>query len=318
MRNTCKKYSEKTCKAALPLVDKKLQIEYNGLDMKKVNIMDLIPLFIGTVLSISLGLTIWTGFFFVFIPIGASISLGSFVNKYNPNLGRKISILIIALVLLLFLGVYQHENLQIEETAIYFVYFINTGIFTRVLIHYAIAKILGPFIFGRGYCGWGCYTAALFEWLPINENNKIPKKYTYIRIPVLLISLIIPFILIANGYDYMSEHINYPKTGQFIWFLIGNISYYIIGVILAIIFKKKRAFCKVMCPVSLVMKLPTRVSLIKIRPSGNKCIECGKCNKVCPMDVDIKNYIKKEQKVLASECILCGECRKKCPVKAIA
>ncbi|MDR0289349.1 MAG: hypothetical protein LBI06_00250, partial [Treponema sp.] len=111
--------------------------------MKKVNITDLIPLFIGTSLSLSLGLTIWIGFFFVFIPIGASISLAIFINKYKPNLGRKISLIIIALVLLIFLSVYQHENLQIEETVIYFAYFINTGIFTRVLIHYAIAKILG-------------------------------------------------------------------------------------------------------------------------------------------------------------------------------
>jgi polyferredoxin len=286
--------------------------------MKKINITDLIPLFIGTSLSLSLGLTIWAGFFLVFIPIGASISLAIFINKYKPNLGRKISLILIALVLLLFLGVYQHENLQIEETVIYFAYFINTGIFTRVLIHYAIAKILGPFIFGRGYCGWGCYTAALFEWLPINENNKIAKKYTYIRIPVLLISLVIPFILIANGYDYMNKHINYPKADQFIWFLIGNILYYAVGVLLAIIFKKKRAFCKIMCPVSLVMKLPTRISLIKIRPSKNKCIGCGKCNKICPMDVDVKNYIINGQKILSSECILCGECIKNCPVHAIA
>jgi polyferredoxin len=285
--------------------------------MQKISIGNLIPLFIGTVLSLSLGLTIWTGFFFVFIPIGASISLGIFINKYKPKLGRKISLTLIALDLLLFLGVYQHENLQIEETVVYFTYFLSTGVFTRVLIHYAIAKVFGPFLFGRGYCGWACYTAALFEWLPINENNKIPKKYTYIRIPVLVLSLLIPFLLIANGYDYINGHIKLPKTDQFIWFLIGNILYYAIGVLLAILFKKKRAFCKIWCPVSLVMKLPTRFSLIKISPTVNKCIECGKCNKVCPMDVDVKNYIKNGQRVLSSECISCGECAKNCPVKAI-
>ena len=294
--------------------------------MQKINIGNLIPLFIGTVLSLSLGLTIWTGFFFVFIPIGASISLGIFINKYKPKLGRKISLTLIALDLLLFLGVCQHENLQIEETIFYFAYFINTGIFTRVLIHYAIAKIFGPLIWGRGYCGWACYTAALLEWLPINENKIIPKKITYIRIPVLIISLLIPFIFSQNGYDYYDSHIyspvhgfllQYYKTGQFIWFLVGNIMYYIIGIILAIVFKKRRAFCKIWCPVSLVMKLPTRFSLIKISPTGNKCIECGKCNKACPMDVDVKNYIKNGQRVLSSECISCGECAKNCPVRAI-
>jgi polyferredoxin len=288
----------------------------------------LIPLFIGIILSVSMGLTLWVGFFYVFIPIGLSIFIGQIVSHYNKNfeMGRRISLALIAFVFLGFLGIMQHENLQIEETVFYFAYFINTGIFTRVLIHYAIAKIAGPLIWGRGYCGWACYTAALFEWLPINENKKISKKYTYIRIPVLIISLLIPFIFIQTGYDYLNKHIDSPvfgfpiqhyKIDQFIWFIIGNIIYYIIGIILALIFKKKRAFCKIFCPVSLVMKLQTRISLAKLSPSGNKCIECRKCNKGCPMDVDIMKYIKNGQKIVSSECILCGNCVKNCPVKAI-
>jgi polyferredoxin len=219
----------------------------------------------------------------------------------------------------------QRENMQIEETVIYLAYFISTGIFTRVLIHYAIAKVFGPLIWGRGYCGWACYTAALLEWLPIKENKPIPKKYTYIRIPVLIVSILIPFVLIQSGYDYMSKHIDSSITSfieskkfdQFIWFLTGYILYYILGIILAFVFKKKRAFCKIFCPVSLVMKLPTRVSLLKIKPSGNKCIKCGKCNEVCPMDIDVRRYIENGKKVLSTECILCRNCANICPAKAV-
>ena len=112
--------------------------------MKKV-MRCLIPLFIGTTLSLILGLNLWIGFFFVFLPIGLSITIGSFIGTYNhknPELGRKISISLVALVFLIFLGGMQHENMQIEETVFYIAYFINTGIFTRVLIHYTIAKIL--------------------------------------------------------------------------------------------------------------------------------------------------------------------------------
>jgi len=286
-----------------------------------------VPLLIGTVLSVSMGLTIWVGFFFVFIPIGLSISTGHFLSiRYkNPDLGRKISLSIISFVFLVFLGVMQRENMQIEETVIYLEYFITTGVFTRVLIHYAIAKVFGPLIWGRGYCGWACYTAALFEWLPIKENRPIPKKYTYIRIPVLIVSLLIPFILIQSGYDYMTKHIDSSitsfieskKIDQFIWFLVGYILYYIAGIILAFVFRKKRAFCKIFCPVSLIMKLPARVSLIKIKPSGNKCIKCGKCNEVCPMDIDVKKYIENGKKVLSTECVLCRNCINICPAKAI-
>jgi len=285
------------------------------------------PLLIGTVLSVSLGLTIWVGFFFVFIPIGLSVSIGFFlsIRFNNPDLGRKISLSVISLVFLVFLGFMQRENMQIEETVIYLAYFISTGVFTRVLIHYAIAKVFGPLIWGRGYCGWACYTAALLEWLPIKENKHIPKKYTYIRIPVLIVSLLIPFILIQSGYDYMTKHIDSSITSfieskkfdQFIWFLTGYILYYIIGIILAFVFKKRRAFCKIFCPVSLIMKLPTRLSLLKIRPNGNKCIKCGKCNEVCPMDIDVRKYIDNGQKVLSTECIGCRNCVNICPAKAI-
>jgi len=286
-----------------------------------------VPLLIGTILSVSLGLTMWVGFFFVFIPIGLSISIGFFlsIRFKNPDLGRKISLSIISLVFLVFLGIMQRENMQIEETVIYLAYFISTGIFTRVLIHYAIAKVFGPLIWGRGYCGWACYTAALLEWLPIKENKPIPKKYTYIRIPVLIVSLLIPFILIQSGYDYMTKHIDSfitsfiesKKFDQFIWFLVGYILYYIVGIILAFVFKKRRAFCKIFCPVSLIMKLPTRISLIKMRPTGNKCIKCGKCNEACPMDIDVRKYIENGKKVLSTECIACRNCANICPVKAV-
>jgi polyferredoxin len=166
----------------------------------------------------------------------------------------------------------------------------------------------------------------LLEWLPIKENRAIPKKYTWLRIPVLIVSLLIPFILIQSGYDYYNRHIYSPSDGgfietqkldQFIWFLVGYISYYIIGIVLAFIFRKKRAFCKIFGPVSLVMKAQTRISLVKIKPSGNKCIECEKCNKSGPMDVDVMNYIKNGQKILSTECIICRNCVHICPVKAI-
>ena len=286
------------------------------------------PFLIGTILSVSMGLTIWVGFFFVFIPIGLSVSIGFFLSiRYkNPDLGRRISLSIISLVFLVFLGIMQRENMQIEETVIYLAYFITTGVFTRVLIHYAIAKVFGPLIWGRGYCGWACYTAALLEWLPIKENKPIPKKYTYIRIPVLIVSLLIPFILIQTGYDYVTKHIDSSitsfieskKLDQFIWFLVGYILYYIVGIILAFVFKKRRAFCKIFCPVSLIMKLPTRLSLVKIKPSGKKCIKCGKCNEVCPMDVDVRKYIENGKKVTSTECVFCRNCINICPAKAIA
>jgi polyferredoxin len=294
---------------------------------------NMIPLLIGVTLSAVLASVDWFGFWFIFAPIGASVSLGFFISRRmgarDKDIGRKISISLVALILLIFLGIMQHENLQLEETVFYFAYFINTGVFSRVLIHYAIAKVFGPFIWGRGYCGWGCWTAAMLEWLPIKENSKIPKKFTYLRILIFIISILIPFLFIQSGYDYVNRHIYRPSYGfddlpfqlhkfdQFVWFLVGNVLYYMVAVIMAFKFKKKRAFCKICCPVSLIMKAQTKIALIKTKPSGVECIKCEKCNKECPMDVNVMKYISEGKSVSSSECILCGNCQRVCPVQAI-
>jgi polyferredoxin len=138
------------------------------------------------------------------------------------------------------------------------------------------------------------------------------------------VSILIPIVFVLLGYDWYSAHIRETagiiqtgKHGGLIWFLAGNGIYYLAAVALAFGFRKKRAFCKIACPVSLVMKLQTHIALVKIKPSGKACIECQSCNKRCPMDVDVMGYISAGKKVSSSECILCGQCAAVCPANAI-
>ena len=44
----------------------------------------------------------------------------------------------------------------------------------------------------------------------------------------------------------------------------------------------------------------------------HKCISCGKCAKVCKMDVDVTKTPDH------AECIRCGKCIRACPVKAVS
>ncbi len=41
---------------------------------------------------------------------------------------------------------------------------------------------------------------------------------------------------------------------MFIAFIVGNILYYIVGIILAFLFKDNRAFCKYICPVTIFLE----------------------------------------------------------------
>lgn len=283
----------------------------------KAKIRILLPLLIGVIIAIILNIFIgWWGFWVIFPWIGFSISTGMLIRFLlrgkKKIIGRKVAILMILPCLLLFIPVVNNENFQLEGVVL----IVLVGLFSKGFIHYAIAKIFGPLIWGRGFCGWACWTAAILEWLPIKKQKKqINPDYKYLRFVTLAISIAIPvYLVFVINYDVWGNYIN--KT-EMIWMFSGNIIYYALGIPLAFIVHDKRAFCKYLCPVSLVMIPQNKISLINIKPTGNECIECGSCNKVCPMDIDVMSSIKNNKKITHAECILCTDCQVVCPVNAI-
>lgn len=275
-----------------------------------------IPLVIGITVAITLYLTVgWWGFLVVFPWIGFSITVGLFIQtklpKERKGLGRRVTILMVLPSLLLFVPIANNENFQLEGIVL----LILIGFFNKGFIHYAVAKLFGPLIWGRGFCGWACWTAAVLEWLPAKKEGKIPQNLKNFRYLALAISLLLPLTLVFFlSYDVRN---NYLYKTEMLWMFTGNAIYYAIAIPLAFILKDRRAFCKVVCPVSLVMKPSASLSLIKVKPTGEKCLKCSKCNKICPMDVDVMSFISNGKKVKNSECILCGECKFVCPVGAI-
>lgn len=284
------------------------------INMNKFNI---IPLLIGLTVAAILYKTVgWWGFLVIFPWIGTSITIGSVLRTTLTGkmklIGRKVALLMILPCLLFFVPIVNRENFQLEGVAL----LILVGYFSKGVIHYAIAKIFGPLIWGRGFCGWACWTAAILEWLPINGVQKQwNPKFKNLRYLSLAISLAIPiFLIFAMNYDVRND---YLWKSEMMWMFAGNIIYYLMAIPLAFILKDKRAFCKILCPVSIVMKPTTSICLIKIKPTGNKCIKCGSCNKGCPMGIDVMGYISNNKPVSNTECILCSDCKVVCPVKAI-
>ena len=98
-------------------------------------------------------------------------------------------------------------------------------------------------------------------------------------------------------------------------FLVGNILYYAVGIALAFRCKDNRAFCKYLCPVTVFLKPMSYFSLLRVTCNQEKCISCGKCRQVCPMNVDMTDNSRK--RLNGTECILCMECVKACPRKAL-
>ncbi len=243
-------------------------------------------------------------YLFNFSYIGLSISLGTFLFTKKYKYARRIVQLLVGLYMLIYLGLIRQENMQIEG----FWYYLFTGVFEAATIHYAVAKIFGPLIFGRGWCGYACWTAMVLDFLPYKTPKEPRKKLEWIRYITFVVSL----VFVSTLFLLKVENI---ERIMFWTFVVGNIVYYGTGIILAFAFKDNRAFCKYICPITVFIKPMSYFSLIRIKCDKEKCISCGKCKRVCPMNVDVTDNSRK--RVNGTECILCMECVKNCPKNAL-
>lgn len=189
-----------------------------------------------------------------------------------------------------------------------FWYYLFSGVFEAATIHYAVAKIFGPLFFGRGWCGYACWTAMILDLLPYKEPESERKDIGYIRYITFIVSLLFVGALFLL-------HIPNLNRIMFWSFLIGNVLYYAVGVALAVVLKDNRAFCKYICPITVFLKPMSYFSFIRVTVDEEKCISCGKCKRVCPMNVDVTSNSRKREN--ATECILCTKCVEECPVKAL-
>ena len=244
-------------------------------------------------------------YLFNFSYIGTALAFGLFLFQRDYKHSRRIVQLLVGSYMLIYLGLISGENMQLEG----FWYYLFTGVFEAATIHYAVAKIFGPLIFGRGWCGYACWTAMVLDFLPYKTpRNGRRKNLEKIRYFTFILSLVFVSSLFLLGVGNL-ERI------MFWSFLVGNILYYTVGIALAFGLKDNRAFCKYICPITVFLKPSSYFSLLRIKCDKDKCISCGKCRRVCPMDVDVTDNSRKRRN--GTECILCMECVKNCPKDAL-
>lgn len=251
-------------------------------------------------------------FFFGYIGTAVGIGLGLYaaLPKKKKPWGRRVALLLVGTFLMGFAAIQGQENMQIEGLF----FGLMAGFYQAAVVHYLIAKIFGPLLFGRLWCGWACWTVMVLDLLPFKRpSGRLPGKWGWLRYAHFGISLALAALL-WFGFDY---RLGASGATAVIWFIAGNLFYYATGIILAYALKDNRAFCKYVCPVSVPLKLTSRFSLLKVKGEAEQCNACQACVKMCPMDIRIPDYINNGERVLSTECSLCQTCVTVCAKDAL-
>lgn len=204
-------------------------------------------------------------------------------------------------------------------------------------------------IFGRFVCGWLCpfgliqdllYKIPLFQ-LKANEQPSFLKriftkrknlpghrmliwlKYVILAGFVIILPLfaldaigqgspafckyICPSGTLTAGLPLIAANEPLRQAAGFLfqWKLLILIVLLVLSVIVY------RPFCKYICPLGAVYSIFNPIALYRYQVDAEKCTKCGKCKKVCKMDINVW------EKPNSPECIRCGDCIRSCPENAI-
>jgi ferredoxin len=178
-------------------------------------------------------------------------------------------------------------------------------------------------VLSRFFCGWFCAFGALqglFGWLGkkiFRRRFTVPRKLDsvlrWLKYPVLVAIIWFTWragALVIRPYDPLAAYGHLSAGLPAVWaeFAVGLVVL-IATLILSMLYE--RAFCKYICPLGAVNAILGRIPLFRIKRVATTCISCSKCDKVCPMNIDVSA----PEAVNSPECIACMECVTACPTK---
>ena len=193
--------------------------------------------------------------------------------------------------------------------------------------------ILLGVLLGRVICGFLCpfgWFQELLHKIPTKKlSTKKLKPLTYLKYVVLLVMVVLLPVLVTNelgmGDPFFCKYlcpqgvlegaIPLSLANAGIRAALGSLFKWKFIVLLAVIVLSivfYRPFCKWLCPLGAFYALLNKVSLFQMQVDQSKCVSCGKCAKVCKMDVDVTKSPNH------TECIRCGMCIRACPTDAVS
>lgn len=207
------------------------------------------------------------------------------ISKINKD---KLRIVTEVLFLLIFFFLFRNMALQ------------------RWIIFLGVGIVLSIFV-GRFYCAWFCPIETLMRlinWLYRKLNIKRMGTPSFMKKGWIRWLLLIIFIVVMIGTKVLKLKLN----------LILYLTFF--GVLISLLFEEE-LWHKYLCPYGTLFSVFTRPAKYGLKIVEEKCISCGKCEKVCPNN-SISILLNKKRSIDNNDCLRCFKCQETCPVEAIS
>ncbi|HAE42997.1 MAG TPA: ferredoxin [Clostridiales bacterium] len=184
-----------------------------------------------------------------------------------------------------------------------------------------VLVLAGGVLFGSAFCGFICPLGTIQEWVgkagkklfPKHYNQIIPKKWDYKLRYLRYVTLIA--VVYFSSMTFKLVFADYDPYFALFNFYAGEVAFTAIVVLAVVLISSlivERPWCKYLCPFGIIMGLFNKIRIFKIVRNSDTCINCKKCDRVCPM-----NLIISDKKVVSNtSCISCLACTSEnaCPI----
>lgn len=202
-------------------------------------------------------------------------------------------------------------------TAGSFVQKVHEASFALMVIVFLSAVLFGPI-----FCGWVCPFGSFQEWVGKLGRKLFRKTYNRV-IPAklekalgLLRYAVLVWVVYSTAVSAKLIFSTYDPYSALFSFWTSEAQTAGVLILLAVIAASlvvERPWCKFACPYGALLGLTNKIRPFAIRRRAATCISCSKCDRSCPMNIEVS----KATVVRDARCITCLECTSEaaCPVK---